>query len=183
MKIKEIKKQIKGIFKQPEKRYYFGKAQFGCPYMFPTNYNSTVFSFRKLKLTPQDDYEKIILDKPWLKDRSKFINRPISRCKNWVFKLFGNYYWLEVGSPISIRNVDLGWKDKYETPRHEWDPQFHIYFFGLQFSCWQGMGVRYWEQVLWFLKYSDKDIKKAEETWPWGDGKTKLTTWDKNYLI
>jgi hypothetical protein len=41
----------------------------------------------------------------------------------------------------------------------------------------------YWEQILWYLHYSNKDIRVAEETWGWTDGDTKESTWNKNYLI
>ena len=30
---------------------------------------------------------------------------------------------------IDIRSSSLGWKSKYDSPRHEWDPYFAITFF------------------------------------------------------
>ena len=32
------------------------------------------------------------------------------------------------------------------------------------------------------LEEAAGDIKKAEESWGWIDSKTKLSTWDKNYI-
>ena len=40
---------------------------------------------------------------------------------------------------------------------------------------------QYYEQILWYLYYSDKDIIKAEKTWGWETaGKS---TWNNDYLI
>jgi len=158
MKIEEIKKEIKGVFKLPKKRYYFGKALFGTPYMFPSNYCGTVIDVRKKK------------------PRFNRLN---------YFKLFG--YYIFYGYPIQISNVQLGWKDKYNTPRYEWSPQFHIYMFGFQFTIfWDSPdddNDRYYEMVLHYLFYADKDLKKARDMWTWIDGDTKKTTWNNNYLI
>jgi hypothetical protein len=90
---------------------------------------------------------------------------------------------------ITIRKTPLLWKDKYETPRVEHVPSFHIIFLGLQLSiCWVSPAKNidthlYYEMYLWYKHYSDKDIDKAKETWPWVDGTTKKSTWDENALI
>ena len=158
MKAKDIKKDIKGIFKLPVRRYYFGKLQYGCPYFYPWNYNSTILTIRKAH--PQ-----------------------FLRCK--YFKLFG--YEISYGWPFAIVKYDLGWKDKFSSPRFEWSSSFQILFFGVQFCMWWVAPVpnedSYWEQVLWYLKYSDKDIVKAKETWGWVDCQTKESTWKDEYLI
>ncbi len=158
MKVSEIKKQIKGVFKLPVKAYYFGKVYHGSPYFYPWRYNSTILTIRK--------------------ERPQF-----SRCK--YFKLFG--YEISYGWPVAFVSYELGWKDKYDSPRFEWDPCTQILFFGLQFCMWDIAPVKdcdcYWEMVLWYLKYSDSDIKKAEETWGWKDYTTKLSTWNKECLI
>jgi len=36
--------------------------------------------------------------------------------------------------------------------------------------------------ILWYFN-NEKDLKKSEETWGWKDGKTKKSTWDKDFLI
>jgi len=171
----KIQQQIKGIFKLPIKKYYLGKIRFGCPYFYPINFVPTIFYIRKLIINSNGG-------------RDKFKNLPmVRRSKYWIFKLFGNHYYLEIGFPIAIKNVELGWKDKFNSPRFEWNPQFHIYFFIWQFCCHWKSPIkeedRYWEQILWFLEYSNKDIKKAEDTWSWIDGVTKLSTWNKDCLI
>jgi hypothetical protein len=86
-----------------------------------------------------------------------------------------------------ITNVELGWKDKYFTPRLEWVPSFHIKFLGLQFCVWWVSPDKeddlYYEMIIWYLYYSDRDIKKAKETWDWIDSTTKKSTWNDDYLI
>lgn len=160
MKIKDIIRDIKGVFKLPVKSYYIGKIQHGCPYFYPWGFNQTILTIRK--------------------ERPKFL-----RCK--YFKLFNRE--ISYGWPIKIVKYDLGWKDKWSTPRFEWCPSFQIYFFKWQFCMWwlAPKGSRrddtYWEMVLWYLKYCDKNIKKAENTWDWIDGKSKQSTWNKEYLI
>jgi hypothetical protein len=160
MNIKDIKKDIKGIFKLPVRKYYLGKIEHGTPYFYPWNFNRTILTIRN--------------------ERPKFL-----RCN--YFKLFNKE--ISYGWPIKIVKYDLGWKDKWESPRFEWCPSFQIWFFKWQFCMWwvapgeDKNNDRYWEQVLWYLNYSDRDINKTEKTWGWIDYDTKLSTWNKNYLI
>jgi hypothetical protein len=151
-------KEIKGVFLPPKKTYYLGKTVYGIPYFYPWNFNSTILTIRK--------------------EKPKFL-----RCKH--FKLFG--YKVSYGSPIYIYWHGLGWKDKYNSPRFEWSPAFYMFFFKCQFVIhWVSPNKNndtYYEMILWYLKYSDKDIKKAEETWGWQDCKTKESTWDNSLII
>jgi hypothetical protein len=153
--LKEIK-DIKGVFKPPKKKYYIGKLNYGNPYFYPWNFNSTILIIKK--------------------EKPKYL-----RCNS--FKLFG--YNISYGSPIWITWYGLGWKDKYNSPRYEWSPSFQIYFFNWQFCIfWNAPNDNndtYYEMVLWYLYYSDKNIVKAEKNWGWinMDGES---TWDKNYL-
>lgn len=178
---KELK-DIKEIFKIPKKKYYFGKAVLGSPYMFPWYYCNSIIKIRKLKLKTKKEYDDYVERYPHLK-KSKFIkfsNVPeVRRTINFVKKIFNNYYYIEIGYPIKIIKVKLGWKDKFGSPRYEWCPQFHIYFFGLQFAIfWNAPdddNYTYYEMIIHYLYYADKDIIKAE--------KTCVTTWNKKYLI
>lgn len=158
MKTKDIIKDTKGVFKPPRKSYYLGKIVHGCPYFSPWNFNETILTIRK--------------------QRPQYL-----RCN--YFKLFG--YEISYGWPIAIVKYDLGWKDKFDSPRLEWSPSFQIWFFWWQFCIWWVSPAKdqdnYWEQVLWFLKYSDKDINKARDTWGWIDHTTKQSTWDESCLI
>jgi hypothetical protein len=187
MKLKELKKEIKGVFKPLKKRYYIGRLWYGSPYFYPWNFNEKIISFRKLKLRPEKEWKHL---PPYQVKAKKFNNLPmVRRSKEWIFKLFGNYYWLQIGTPISIVKYGLGWKDKFESPRFEWNPSFQIYFFYWQFCIWWGSpyGVKaddlYFEMILWYSRYAGRDIKKAEETWGWADWYTKKSTWNDKFLI
>lgn len=188
MKTKELIKDIKGTFKLPIKKYYLGRIVHGAPYFYPRNFNKNIIFFRKLELTSQEELDKLPND--YLKKAKRFKNIPmVRRSKDFIFKLFDNYYYLELGYPICYKFLELGWKDKWESPRLEWPPAFYIFFFKWQFCIWWanpcGDIDNYWEQILWFMKYSDKDIVKAEKTWPWTNALNdeKLSTWDDQYLI
>ena len=107
-------------------------------------------------------------------------------------KLYGAPYFTPKAH-VAIVRVGLGWKDKYGTPRYEWSPQFHIFFFRWQFCIWWNApklkGEKfpdndlYYEMVLWYLYYSNKDIDKARSSWEWIDSKTKESSWNDKYLI
>lgn len=186
MKIKELLKGIKGVFKPPIKKYYFGRLVFGTPYFFPRNFNRNILSLRKLKLTPQEELDK--LPNEFQRKAKKFSNLPmVRRSKEWIIRIGKGWYWIQVGWPISIGTVDLGWKDKFESPRFEWCPMFYVFFFGLQFVImWkapEGDDNNYYEQILWYLVYCKKNLKKARESWPWKNYFTKESTWNDNYLL
>lgn len=179
-------RKSKGVFKSPVKRYYLGTIQHGTPYFYPRNFNPNIISFRKLIETPQEELDKLPND--FQRKGKKYKNLPmIRRSKSWIFKLFNNTYWLEIGFPIYIYWYGLGWKDKWETPRHEWNPSFQVYFFHWQFCMWWVAPTEdndlYWEMILWWSEYCGKNIKVAEDSWGWTDGETKLSTWDNNNLL
>lgn len=187
---KEIKKSP---FKLPTWTQYIGKLQYGTPYFWPRNFCSTIISIRKLKLRSEEDYQKIIEQrKPYIvsegyKKEIKYLNLPMARrTKNWIINVFGQEFYIELGSPIAIDSTQLGWKHKYDTPRFEWAPSFKIFFFKWQYCIWLNSSgdIRdeYWEMFLWYLYYADKDIKKAEQTWPWVNSKIKESTWNKSLL-
>lgn len=157
MKIKQIIKEIKGVFKPPKKSYYFGKIYYGTPYFVPWNFNNQIITISK--------------------KRQYFL-----RCK--YFKIFD--YKIYYGWPFAIVSYGLGWKMKYDSPRFEWQPSFQIYFFNWQFVIhWNSPDEnndQYYEQILWFL-HNNKDIIKTEQTWGWTNCNTGMSTWNKNYLI
>jgi hypothetical protein len=190
MKIKKLLKEIKGVFKPPIKRYYLGKLAMGTPYMWPLGFNKNIITIRILKLRDPDKYNEYIKDYPHLKDthEAKFSNFPMCRrSKDWVFKIFGKDIWLQIGWPFVIVTTQLGWKDKWSSPRFEFPPAFQIDFFHWQFFTWwqspDKNDDRYYEMILWWLYYSNKDIEKAKKTWPWTSYPEKISTWNEKYLI
>ena len=106
--------------------------------------------------------------------------------------------WCSKPAYIHIMSVDVGWKDKFDSPRYEYPPAIWIHLFKLNLIWyWELPNEKYmddyWEQALWYLYYSsynkekkgyDKlDINKAKKSWPWQDHKTKKSTWTDKFLI
>ena len=193
MKLSELLRSIKGVFISPKKSYYLGKLRYGCPYFYPRNFVSSIIFIRKLKFKTNEQieqYEKNYahLIKYTSDSNYRFSNLPMVRKSyNKIFKIFNIYWYIEIGYPIKIYWNELGWKDKWNSPRYEWSPAFYIFFFKWQFCIWWESPIKYsdkyYEQILWYLYYVDKDIVKAKETWPWQDGITKISTWNDKYLI
>jgi hypothetical protein len=160
-----------------KKNYYFGKIISRTPYGF----NKQILSFRKLISSSKEELDKMSND--WVRKAKKFKNKPLGSGKNFIFKLFGNHYCINIGSPILYESRGLSWKDKFGTPRFEYHPQKTLFFFNWEFniSYRPPNEDTYWEMFLWWKNYSDCDIEKAEKTWPWktSDGKS---TWDNSLL-
>lgn len=170
MKTNKLLREIEGVFIPPKKKFYLGKHKFYTPYFEPWGFNKKIISLRYQKHNPE-----------------KKIAPMVRRLWNKSFTLLGYDFWIGIGKPWAIRTVDLGWKDKWNTPRFEWGPSFQIWFFNWQFVIYWKLPFEdydvYWEMVLWYLFYSDKDIEKAEKTWRWQDCSTKKSTWNKKYLL
>ncbi len=159
--MKNILKEIKGVFVAPKKQYYLGTIQYGTPYFSPRDFNPSIITIRKTE------------------NKGKY-----NRCFN--FDRWG--YNIKIGYPVVFKRNSLGWKDKYGSPRFEWRPAFYIFFFNWQFCIfWNSPdgfddNDLYWEMILWWREYSDKDLLRAEKTWGWQDSKTKTSTWNRNYI-
>ena len=107
--------------------------------------------------------------------------------------------WCSRPSYISIIFEDVGWKDKWSTPRYEDPPYIWIHLFGLNFLWYWTLPPHqwkdvddYWEQALWYLYYYKNisqgrldapNIDKARESWPWQDYETKKSSWNDKFLI
>ena len=107
--------------------------------------------------------------------------------------------WVSEPAYIHIISSDVGWKDKYDTPRFEHHSYIWIHIYDLNFVWYWDLPLHdqtyideYWEQVLWYLYYtntisqglSDKpNIEKAKESWPWEDYKTKKSSWNDKFLV
>lgn len=98
------------------------------------------------------------------------------------------------GKILDFYSTDVIWKDKYDSPRFEFEPRVQITLFS-KFTLtitWklpkhlQHLDIEdYWEQALWFLYYYDTisygrlskpDIEKAKESYPylWINNFTKI---------
>jgi len=190
MKTKELLKNIQGVFKPPVKKYYFGKLRHGTPYFYPMHFNSNIISIRRLKLKTEEEINKYFETYPHLlkyRMEYRFSNLPmVRRNKNWTFELFNQWWHIQIGWPFSIYSNELGWKDKFESPRFEWVPAFYIFLFRWQFCIWwtapDGDNDKYYEMILQYLYYQDKNIEKARSEWEWTDMRGK-STWNDEYII
>lgn len=189
-KLNTLLKSIKeSPFKPLVKKWYIGKIVHGSPYFNPTGFHPTIFNIRKLIIRDEKSYQEMIKDRPWLIERERYINLPmVRRNKDKIISFMGNKYFISWGCPIAYREVELGWKDKFDTPRFEWGPSRMLYFFKWQICIFYKpenivSGVsNYWEMYLWWRHYSLQNLPLAKSTWPWRDGKTKESTWNENNL-
>jgi len=185
--LKSIKEINNSPFIKPTKKYYLGRIKHGTPYFEPRGFNKSIFSLRKLILKTDDELTKEKETYPHRYKIDKYKNLPMCRrSKDFIFTLFGNHYWLQIGYPCSIKFNELGWKNKWNSPRFEWSPAFYIFFFHWQFCIWwlapksDKFEDTYWEMYLWWKYYSYENLEKAENTWGWKrDG---ISTWNKNFI-
>ena len=105
--------------------------------------------------------------------------------------------WCSNPAYIHIMSVDVGWKDKFNSPRYEYPPAIWIHLFKLNLIWyWELSNEKYmddyWEQALWYLYYygnisygrlNSPDIEKAKESWPWEDMRTKQSSWNDKFLL
>ena len=96
-----------------------------------------------------------------------------------VFKPYNNDY---INPVLYINKWSLSWKPKYdyvcfEDNPHVWFCFFRFFWFGYRLvsPVEEDFEDSYWEQMIWYVNYSDCDLKKAEETY--------FGTWEKKYLI
>lgn len=186
------------VFVMPKTRWYIGGLRHGVPYFFPRGFNNNIITIRRLKERSEADrqeYEQKYghrgRNKAFFSNRDKkafFSNYPmVRRCYNKVVKVFNRYYWCEIGKPVSLTTIRLGWKEKFDTTRFKWAPGVQLNVFGLQIMVtWHAPDDdddRYWEELLWYYYYADEDIDKARKTWTWRDMETKKSTWKDKYLV
>lgn len=161
--LKEVKKSP---FIGLRREIYIGPIKYGSPYNHPVNFCRWGFRIKQLAFTDNYSYRNY-----WGK----------------VLSIGERKYLLEAGSPIDYVKMDIGWKDKMESPRFEYSPFKMIYFFLFQFAVFYVPKVDkdnydlYWEMFLWWKYYANKNLKLAKETWPWvkNDG---ASTWNDDYI-
>lgn len=106
-----------------------------------------------------------------------FFKNPVYNCPLATFK--------NIAKIIEFRSCDVGWKDKYNTPRHEYSPYIWVCFFKtFGFSInWHiyytnDSGIKsngdmfYWEYLLDYLYYEKSLFKVA-----------KWESFDSNYVV
>ena len=139
-------------------------------------------------------------------NKLKGVFKPLKFYFRFIKDIYAPYpiLWVSEPSYIQIMFKDVGWKDKYDTPRFEYHPYIwiHIYKWNFVWSWDFSKSFRlanpkeyideYWEQALWYLYYYntysqgllDKpNIEKARENWPWQACETKESSWNNKFLI
>lgn len=121
---------------------------------------------------------------------------PLKRHFKYGRKISYPFLYCPKPAYITIRSCDVGWKDKWDTPRYENPPYIWIHLFGFNLIWYWKLDSQetddYWEQALWYLYYyntysqgllDSPYIKNAIESWPWQDFNTKQSTWNNKFLI
>lgn len=86
--------------------------------------------------------------------------RPIKAKFNWSFGKGNKPYIIELNS------FDVTWKDKWRSPRHEYNPRIILSLFNyihlyVDFTVGDSMDdMVYWEAALWWIYYN-KDLEQS----------------------
>ena len=132
-------------------------------------------------------------------NKLKGIFKPLKCCfKHGKNLSTSHLLWVSKPHLIQIVIHDVGWKDKYDTPRFECSPYIWIHIFKWDLIwCWslplhqKHREDEYWEQALWYLYYNKTisqglnnypDIKVAKESWLWQDMNGN-STWTDEFLV
>lgn len=128
-----------------------------------------------------DRYINIWIENPlstWWKAR-KYFKRP--KISFHLFFKFQNSPYVNdnnVGKILDIEFHDVGWKDKWSSPRHETDPyiwvcffktfgffiRFNIYYYN-EYGEKENGNMHYWEYVLYWLYYKNKKSLRCYSNW------------------
>ena len=178
-------------FKPPIPRVYIGKVAIGTPYFFPRVWK---------KATTKTALEATLKEIKRVKEHNE--KEPTYK---FIVKTFSEIYEQKMNSSfaqpkkIGFDFVSLGWKTKYDSFRHEWNPVWSFVFFNYQFAIIfvPKHDNHFWECYLFYSRETKGTVKerleicRKEFPCKWtshnSDG-TKITTdyWDvvikKKYL-
>jgi len=116
-----------------------------------------------------------------LHTNGKFV-QPIKK-RTFRFNGWSNFF------KLNKAEYPLKWTDKHGTPVLRKTPcvEYNVgllfiridYIAPLSNVC---KSSHYWEQIIWFIFYADKDIKKASKTYPWTN-KHGITRWNNKITL
>ena len=130
-----------------------------------------------------DSYFNIRIENPlktWWKAR-KYFKFPKIKFKFYLVHKYGpypyaTYHW--IGKILDISIIDVSWKDKYNSPRHEESPNIFICLFRKfalsiflyntyynEFNEKVNGDLYYWEYLLSWLYYTKDRSLKCYSTW------------------
>ena len=181
-------RKIKGVWKKPKLRVYFGSwlhdpnlpvyrggsirlAKYGDYYLIRNSVlledkSKTTYDKegRPIKYMYHSTHNRIKADYAWKRSIRKKLRK---WGLGWIPPIIYTPWWLQ----FHIYNFDLMWKTKYDDVRYEFPPQFTIVFFGLSLSLtlheptggYYTSDDQYWEGILnWFYKYGKNMYKTVK---------------------
>ena len=165
-------------FKAPKLKWYCGKVTLGTPYFFPRKW---------VKATPERAHQAT-LDS--IKSTEEFNKRNPEYARSIrpydeIFASKMNYSYA-VPKKIGFDFVPLGWKTKWDSYRHEWNPMISFVFFKWQIALMfiPEHDMQYWESWLYYTRETKGTTaervaqcrKKAPCTWTsHSEGKKETT--------
>jgi hypothetical protein len=133
-------------FKPPKLKWYCGKVALGTPYFFPRKW---------VKATPERAHQATL---DCIKSTEEFNKRNPEytrsiRPYDEIFASKMNYSYA-VPKKIGFDFVPLGWKTKWDSYRHEWNPMISFVFFKWQIALMfiPEHDMQYWESWLYYTR-------------------------------
>jgi hypothetical protein len=133
-------------FKAPKLKWYCGKIALGTPYFFPRKW---------VKATPERAHQATL---DCIKSTEEFNKRnpKYTRSIRPYDEIFANKMNSSYAVPkkIGFDFVPLGWKTKWDSYRHEWNPMISFVFFKWQIALMfiPEHDMHYWEAWLYYTR-------------------------------
>ena len=165
-------------FKAPKLKWYCGKVALGTPYFFPRKW---------VKATPERAHQATLdcikSTEEFNKRNPEYTRRVLSYDEIFANKMKSSY---AVPKKIGFDFVPLGWKTKWDSYRHEWNPMISFVFFKWQIALMfiPEHDMQYWESWLYYTRETKGTTaerlalcrKKAPCTWiSHSEGKKETT--------
>ena len=137
-------------FKAPKLKWYCGKIAIGTPYFFPRKW---------VKATPERAHQATL---EHIKSTEEFNERnpQYTRRIKPYDEIFADKMKCSYAVPkkIGFDFVRLGWKTKWDSYRHEWNPLISFVFFKWQIAVMMipDHDSHYWESWLYYTRETDK---------------------------
>ena len=141
-------------FKPIIPKLYIGKVAIGTPYFFPR-----VWVKATAALALEATLEHIKNTNEWNEKNPSYPRRVKTFSEVYDEKIKSSY---AVPKKIGFDFVDLGWKTKYDSYRHEWNPIWSFVFFKWQIALifTPKHDMHYWECWL----YYDRETKHVAKS-------------------
>lgn len=112
----------------------------------------------------------------WLSNPLKKYNiikryfKPLKPCFHFIHPW--NYY--DPTKVMKLVSTDVGWKSKWDSPRHEYNPRFVFMLFGIgihiewkYFECGEDRSMEYWEAALDWMCFNKPLSQAFEDNTGW----------------